>query len=356
VEITEKEPEWYECLVKNSRYGMLYQSSKYINLLNLFINAKLLFIVYRCKGSVKAAMPVFIKFNQKYGNIANSLPFYGSHGGVILAEDLSFDEKSKILKEILISFKEELAKIYDLTVSTIITTPFEENIELYRSTLQPSFTDFRIGQITQLSNYGEQELLYKFNKKCRNAIRKAIKNNVLVRVMDEYDKALIDKLYRMHVKHMESVKSIPKPQIFFKKLNEYFRLNKDYKIYYATYKGNVIAIALLFYYKNIVEYYTPVVDPNYRGLNPMNLIIFRAMLDAINDGFRLWNFGGTWKTQSGVYRFKRSFGAEDYFYYYFINMHNDFLELLNLTPDEIRREYNWFYVLPFSELKDKAKR
>jgi len=352
VEIVEKEPEEYEGLVRNSKYGMLYQSSKYLNLLNLFIDAKLLFIIYKYNDCIKAAMPIFIKSNQKYGNVANSLPFYGSHGGVLLVDNLYFIEKIKILKEVLAYFKEEFVNTYDVSISTIITTPFEENVELYKNILKPDFIDSRIGQIATLpSIYDEQVLLYMFNKKCRNAVRKAIKCNVSINIMGDYDENLIDKLYYMHVKHMESVNGIPKPLIFFEKINDFFELNKDYKIYYATYNDNIIAMALLFYYKDVVEYYTPVVDSNHRSLNPMNLIIFKAMLDAVKDGFKLWNFGGTWKSQTGVYRFKKSFGAKDFSYYYFINIYSDISELLTLTPSEIQKEYRWFYVIPFNILK-----
>ena len=73
------------------------------------------------------------------------------------------------------------------------------------------------------------------------------------------------------------------------------------------------------------------------------------MLDAIEHGYKNWNWGGTWLSQEGVYNFKKKWGTSDYPYYYYTKIFNE--ELLTLSPDYLVNNYRGFFVLPFSKLK-----
>jgi len=353
IEVVENlnELEDYEDLILNSKLGMFYHSSKFLRFLEFLLSdAKPIIIKYYEGNNLVGIIPTFLRFNKKYGNILNSLPFYGSHGSVVLANDCK--NTKRVIKEILNYLKNEIVKTYDVAISTLITTPFETNISIYKDILQPNFVDYRIGQIVRLPyKHDENALLQSFESRCRRAIRKAVKNDVKVEVMENWNQDVIEKFYELHLEHMRQVKGLPKPLEFFNNLERFFKINKDFRIYYAIYNEEIIGVLLLFYYKNFVEYYVPVTDAKNRSVNPMNLIVFKAMLDAVKDGFRLWNFGGTWKSQTGVYMFKRSFGAKDYPYYYFVNVYQDISDLLALTPSEIQKEYKWFYVVPFNVLK-----
>ena len=48
---------------------------------------------------------------------------------------------------------------------------------------------------------------------------------------------------------------------------------------------------------------------------PLSVIIFNAMKDAVMEKIAKWNCDN-WKSQEGVYRFKSRWGAEDVFYDY----------------------------------------
>ena len=74
------------------------------------------------------------------------------------------------------------------------------------------------------------------------------------------------------------------------------------------------------------------------------------MKQAVHDGLRLWNWGGTWKTQKGVYDFKKKWGAGDYPYYYFTKILNE--DLLGGTPEELLQDYPGFYVVNFERLNN----
>ena len=108
---------------------------------------------------------------------------------------------------------------------------------------------------------------------------------------------------------------------------------------------------LIFYFNGTVEYFTPVIRPEFRHTQALALVIYEAMKDAVQEkACKLWNWGGTWLSQGGVYDFKKRWGTEDYPYYYYTKVFNQ--ELLKVNSKDLLDEYAGFYVLPFNELKD----
>ncbi len=85
---------------------------------------------------------------------------------------------------------------------------------------------------------------------------------------------------------------------------------------------------------------------------PHAAILITAMVNAAERGFHTWNWGGTWTSQTGVYRFKRKWGARETSYRYFTQV-ND-VTLLQQTPQQLLDEYPDFYVVPFSALRREA--
>ena len=75
---------------------------------------------------------------------------------------------------------------------------------------------------------------------------------------------------------------------------------------------------------------------------------FEALADAARDGYRIWNWGGTWPGQVGVYRFKRKWAAREEGYSYSTQLNDR--SLLELSPAEILARYPSFFVVPFSAL------
>jgi len=73
------------------------------------------------------------------------------------------------------------------------------------------------------------------------------------------------------------------------------------------------------------------------------------MKDAIEKNYRYWNWGGTWKSQKGVYDFKKKWGASDKKYYYYSKIINP--KILNQQAVSLLNRYPNFYTLPFEKLR-----
>ena len=116
-------------------------------------------------------------------------------------------------------------------------------------------------------------------------------------------------------------------------------------------EGEPVSGLLLFYYNGTVEYFTPVIKPEHRNTQALALVIYEAMADAIsNKQCNNWNWGGTWLSQGGVYDFKKRWGTTDYPYYYYTKVFNDGVR--SSSKEDLLKDYQGFFVLPFREIKD----
>ncbi len=164
----------YNDFILSSEKNLLYASLKYRNFLKDFLGAKDHYLIaVSDNNEIKGVLPLFIKENDKYGNVVNSLPFYGSNGGLIADKD-DFQVKRFLLKHY-----QELINNECLKAGTIITSPFEGDHSFYDEELKYNFKETRIGQITIFPESSDK-LMDVFHQKTRNTVRKGIKTGVVV--------------------------------------------------------------------------------------------------------------------------------------------------------------------------------
>ena len=76
------------------------------------------------------------------------------------------------------------------------------------------------------------------------------------------------------------------------------------------------------------------------------------MVDAIFGKSTIWNWGGTWVTQSGVRRFKGRWGTTEKIYKYFTRIQNK--AIYDSSPEILSSNYPDFFVLPYNKLNKQA--
>ncbi|MDN5076922.1 peptidoglycan bridge formation glycyltransferase FemA/FemB family protein [Aliarcobacter butzleri] len=324
----------YEDFIKKFEGGLFFYSIKYKNFLEELLECESSYYIVVDDNEILAVYPMMLK-KGKLGIVYNSLPFYGSHGGIL---STSHNATNMLIKKI-----NEISTLNDTASNMYVSNLFENNSNkdfIY------NIEDSRIGQITpiEFNENIEENLMESFHYKTRNMIRKAQKSDIRVHI----DNNAFDFLEIIHKENMESIGGKPKSSKFFELIKKYFESNLDYDIYVANKDGIYISAMLVFYYNNVVEYFTPVVKVEYRSFQPLSLLIFQAMVDNSNKKFKWWNWGGTWLSQDGVYRFKSRFGAIDKEYKYFIKVNNQ--DIYNSTKEKLLSEYENFYTIPFDRL------
>lgn len=324
-----REDEWDEFLLTQDD-SLVYYGLRYRDLLIALLGCQPEYLVARADdGAINGVLPLMWS-----DGVCNSLPYYGSNGGVLAAEPAA--------EQALLDAYNQRATDSATASATFVSNP-----------LRPidgaahNLTDVRISQITELPE--PDVVLEAIDSSARRNVRKAERAGFeIVR-----DPEGFGDLRRIHEENMHAIGGLAKDPEFFEAVPRIFRHGEDFELYIARRDGQTAAALLVFWWQQTTEYFTPVVAEPFRSEQPLALILAHAMRDASERGMRNWNWGGTWESQTGVYRFKRKWGARERRYTYWVQLNDE--SLREREPADLLAAWPGFFVVPFSELKRKEQ-
>lgn len=341
-QITPATSDEYDAFVQNHPDRMLYYGSKYGGFIADLLGCTKHYLIASSEGRIEGVLPLMKSSPDTTGRyVLNALPFYGSHGAPLGSPEA---------QEALIAQYNTLAAGPDVLSATMISHP---TADAPHALPTHNMTDERISQITPLPPLSssreeiEEAVMSLIDSSARRNVRKAAKSGISV----EIDNSALAPLTTLHKENMAEIGGLAKDDRFFELVPEHFVPGEDFNVYVARYEGDMIAGLLLLYDGTMVEYFTPATKSEFRNSQPLALILLTAMADAVQKGFTAWNWGGTWTTQDGVYRFKHKWGARDHKYAYYTQL-ND-MGVQTWEKEKILSDFPNFYVLPFSQLQNK---
>lgn len=346
--LSDEDDSRYQALIDSSNLSTIHHSLKYRDLLRAALGPSRDFYLGAFEDEkLVAALPLF-RAEGPLGAVYNSLPFFGSHGGLVFADDCHNEEAASQIKDRLI-FQ---LQAENALACTVIEPLFSASPSKFDSPdwmkSQERLGQFNLFQQAEIPPFQPGDLLTKLPPKRRWDVRKAKKNGFAVTHGGGDQEFSI--LEALHLESMERVGGIPKNPSFFNGLRETFEYDQDYRIYLAELQGEVVSALLVLFFKDTVEYFLPATKSASLSLQPMSLLIFTAMQDAVVEkNSTIWNWGGTWQTQLGVYEFKRGWGASElkYSYWTFVNRES---EITLHSKENYIEWYPNFFVYPFQEL------
>ena len=337
----------YKDFIERSEEAMFYHKLEYLNLISSLDCSRTIenHLVVLKNGDIIAFMPVFI-FKGEFGNVINSSPFFGSHGGIIKLPNLS----SSIDKMLLDEF-ERLYQKYNCISSTIIEfSPFHS--EPTQVNYKYNYLDERISLFNILPNeISKEKISKKLFSSCHSHHKRILKKYVKINNQFNFvrNETSLEEIWTIHKNNMERIGGNFKSLSFFKSIEKFFKLGEDFEIYTLKKDKKIAATLLLFIFKDTVEYFTPAINYEFRNYQPLNFLIFESMIDLVyRRKMKLWNWGGTWEEQKGLYTYKKRWGALETKYRYFINCKIDILKGQN--KDELLKNYPNYYLIPFNKL------
>ena len=323
----------YTRFVLSFQDSWIYYSLKFRDLLQSYIDCSVHYVLsIDDNNGIEAVLPIMV-LEGSLGKVVNSLPFYGSNGGILGASSSARQE--------LLDYYNQFVSATGVVAATYNEHPFHRNVEKIKHT----YVEHRIAQVTKLEP--QDDLMSLFHQKTRNMIRKATKLGITART----DNLSFDFLVSTHEKNMAAIGGKAKAPLFFEKINQLFEPGQDYNIFVASMDGRDVAALLVLYFNRTAEYFTPVIEQEYRSTQALSLLIKYAMEEAQSRDMKFWNWGGTWPSQEGVYRFKKRWGATEQEYKYFTYVPEPAL-VVTKSKDFLLNEYPDFFVVPFSELQD----
>jgi CelD/BcsL family acetyltransferase involved in cellulose biosynthesis len=328
----------YEAFVATHPHALLYHSLRFRDFLVDLLGCRPQYGVARVGGEVVGVLPL-ASAPGRYGRVLNSLPYFGSNGGILAATGPAGSEARAALAE----WYDGCAAAPGVAAATLIANPLDPD----GAAPAHDVADVRVGCMTPLEGAGdpEERLLAAIDGSARRNVAKARRSRVEVGV----DNTAFADLERLHRDGMEAIGGRAKTPAFFAAVPRCFRAGEDFDLYVARLDGDVVAALLVFFYGSVAEYYVPATNADSRPAQPMAAILHAAMTDAMRRGLRLWNWGGSWVSQENLVRFKVKWGGRPREYRYWTKVTNP--DVLTAEPSELLAAYPGFFVAPFSSLR-----
>jgi len=170
---------------------------------------------------------------------------------------------------------------------------------------------------TYVLDLAEPQMVWKklHQKGVRWAIGKARKNGVTVRVDNTLNGMKNFDYFNQQTKRKLGVPAHPTGFL----RNIIHRLDKFTNLYLAESDGKLIAGIVTLRFKDTVCYAYGASHHKYLKYYPNDLLIWQAIEESCNQGYRYFDFGKTSPDNEGLVRFKKHWGTEQrklYYYYY----------------------------------------
>ncbi len=145
------------------------------------------------------------------------------------------------------------------------------------------------------------------HSKNRNMIRKAEKNGIVIehgQGMDLFDKFIDIYNATMDKDHAEEYYYFKRP--FYESIHNDLRNN--YELFFARLEDKIIAMSIMIYANDHLNYHLSGSDIEYRNLAPSNLLLYRAALWGCEHGMKTFHLGGgVGSGEDNLYKFKAAF-------------------------------------------------
>lgn len=157
-----------------------------------------------------------------------------------------------------------------------------------------------------------KEVIWKnITSKCRNMIRKAIKNDVVIEhgKPTQHLMATFKRIYDDTMRHDDAIDYYFFDGSFYQSIIDNFTDNTE--VFYALKDGEIIAVSIILYGNGQMHYHLSGTDSAYRKLAPTNLLLYEAALWGHEMGFKSFHLGGGLGSgEDNLYKFKKSFNRD----------------------------------------------
>jgi FemAB-related protein (PEP-CTERM system-associated) len=282
--------------LKPEDFTNFYQSINWIRTIEESYKFTPFFMALFDNEKILNAIPLFLIKSSFFGKKLVSMP-YGDYGGF-----LSDNKVYWITKEL-----ENLARKNDVDYLEIREPNLKVEKSLKSFEKKLTYLNFVINL-----NRSLEDIWKSFDKKVRNSIRKAEKNNVKV---IEGAKKDLEEFYRLYLNTMKKLGSPPHSFEFFDNVFKF--CSKSVKLLFAVCNDKKIAASIFFLHNKKIYYWKNVSDHEYLHLRPNDLILFKMIEWGQKKNYESLDLGRS-RMGSGGFLFKKRWGGKmnELKYYY----------------------------------------
>lgn len=156
---------------------------------------------------------------------------------------------------------------------------------------------------------GESSLFHRFDPAVRRAIRKAEQNKLTIEI--SHSLAAVETFHRLLCKTRKRQGVPPQPFRFFRNIHRHVIEPKHGRVVLAHMGGKPIAGAIFIHAKKTAIFKYGASDGTFQHLRPNNLVMWNAIRLYAAEGYQTLDFGRTSLDNTGLRKFKLSWGAQE---------------------------------------------
>jgi len=339
----------YDTLFKDCPYAVIQQSTYWAEAIGEIGPDFPLFLTYEEDGKAVAGLPLYL-FNGPAGPILNSVPQAGPLGGIFCHPHLEEDARS-IAYQALIHSAEDIAVSKNCLAMTIITNPFEPDIDLYEQYLNPTWTFENFTQIAMVDTVAKNSEFVLPGNDQRNpgrTIRKARRSGLVAGLCR--DIKTFESWLEVHARRHIELGLSPLGKRLLSNLHQHLAPRGLAFLQLAFWEKEIAGGCLCVLHKNIGDAFILSMNPDHRDKSPNYLVVEQAFLEMARRGVKIFNWQSAPARKDGIYKFKRQWGSVERPYFFVTKALQPVDEILSLSREEVMKGYPGHYVLPFGAL------
>lgn len=327
----DNEQEWNHIINNFDEYDTYY-TIEYVKPFAMYEGADPLLLYYRGKS-------MELCYIIEKEDIAKFLPF-----NKVLSENTYYDATTpygyggplvkKFNKEDFLQFVSEL-KIW-AKKNNIVTQFFRFHPLLDNFKYLEDVADILTFKQTIFMDLENEEVIYKnMTDKCRNMVKKAIKNNLVVEIDNSKNSILkFKELYKNTMIRNNASEYYFFNDSFFDAL--FIHLGTECNIFVVKSNGTIISSAVIFEKNNFLHYHLSAADRDYMNLGGNNLLLYEVAKYGCKKGYKKFHLGGGTGSEDALFSFKKSFnknGLVDFYIGRIIFDKEKYNELMNIRKN-----------------------
>ena len=332
---TNNSKQWDEVVKSFSNYDVYYLSG-YVKAFQIHGDGNPQLLFYENNGL--RAIYVYMKRETFISGIYDSITPYG-YGGVLFEGDISTEKLNAFWNDYVQKMNEEniidnFVRYHPMILNAIPMKEISNVIDLGK---------------TIAMDLSSPEIIWEnIHSKNRNMIRKAEKNGIEIhhgKGLDLLDKFIV--IYNATMDKDNADKYYYFSQSFYESIHN--DLYDNYEIFYAVYENKIIAMSIMIFANNRMNYHLSGSDIEYRNLAPSNLLLYKAALWGYEQGFKTLHLGGgVGSGEDNLYKFKAAFNKNANYQFsigkqiFNLKEYNNLVERRILSDDNFDKNSNYF--------------
>lgn len=303
--------EWNRYVKDFDEYDSYY-CSEYLEPFFNVENANICLLNFENKD-FKICYPVLIKdisHDLKFKNILPCNQFFDietpyGYGGPLVKNS----NKEHI--ELFFATLQEWAKNNNIISQFFRFHPLLENHKHFEG-----FSDLVTFKKTVYIDLKDKDIIYtNLNDKCRNMIKKATKNNIVIEINNsKFAQEKFIELYEKTMNRNNASEYYFFNNIFFKDL--FTTLGHNCNLFNAVYNGEIISSAIILEENSNLHYHLSAANREYMKFGANNLLLYKVAIYGAEKGYKSFHLGGGVEAEDGLFIFKKSFnknGLKDFY-------------------------------------------